>query len=162
NPAGGSFPRYAVNVEGTLFFAADDGTHGTQLWGLRVAGADEPYHAEMIPLPGAATSRIGVPYLVKDVNPGAGDGEPYGLTAGGQRVFCAAFRPDSGVEPWASDGTDAGTRLVRDINPGTDGSEPYLFTDLGGTAFFVAYEPASGAELWRSDGTEAGTGLVRD
>src|SRR5262249_10803280 len=72
-----------------------------------------------------------------------------------------AFRPDTGVELWASDGTEAGTRLVRDLNPGPDNSSPYAFTDLGGTAFFVASTADGGSAVWKSDGTEAGTEIAR-
>jgi hypothetical protein len=33
NPgAPGSAPFYLVNLDGTLYFAANDGTHGAQLW----------------------------------------------------------------------------------------------------------------------------------
>jgi hypothetical protein len=30
-----SFPRSLTDVEGTLFFTADDGFHGVELWKLR-------------------------------------------------------------------------------------------------------------------------------
>jgi ELWxxDGT repeat protein len=99
---------------------------------------------------------------VKDTYPGPGDGEPYYLTNVGGKLFFQAFRPDTGIELWTSDGTDAGTRLVRDIEPGPGGSDPYDFTDVGGVAYFVGYTLEHGTELWRSDGTEAGTHIVRD
>jgi ELWxxDGT repeat protein len=98
---------------------------------------------------------------VKDLNPGPGDGAPYDMTDVGGTAFFQAYRPDTGVELSASDGTEAGTRLVRDLNPGPDGSSPYDFTDLGGVAFFVASTADGGSALWKSGGTEAGTQVVR-
>ena len=32
NPAAGSFVSEITNFDGTLFFKANDGTHGTELW----------------------------------------------------------------------------------------------------------------------------------
>ena len=32
DPGGSSYPYSLTNVAGTLFFAAADGTHGTELW----------------------------------------------------------------------------------------------------------------------------------
>ena len=162
NPAGGSYPHYVVTVGDSLFFAADDGATGTQLWRVSGCGEGQSCSVAMLPLPGSPPSPRRAVFLVKDVNPGPGDGDPYYLTGVGDTLFFQGFRPDTGIELWASDGTEAGTRLVRDLNPGAVDSSPYAFTDLGGVAFFVAYDSRHGAELWRSDGTEAGTVLVRD
>src|SRR5262249_24350289 len=163
NPAGGSYPHYAVNVDGALFFAADDGTTGTQLWTVRGCGtAAEPCEIVQLPLPDQPPSPYGVPYLVKDLNSGPGDGDPYYMTDVGGTAFFQAFRPDTGVELWASDGTEAGTRLVRDLNPGPGDSSPYDFTDLGGVAFFVATTAGGGPALWESDRTDDGTQIVQD
>src|SRR5262249_5406482 len=114
NPAGGSYPPYVVNVDGALFFAAAAGTIRTQLSMLRGCGAaGDPCTVMQLPLPDRAPSPYGVPYLVKDVNPGPGGSAPYYMTGVGGTAFFQAFRPDTGVELWASDGTEAGTRLVR-------------------------------------------------
>ena len=94
----------------------------TQLWTLHGCGsAAEPCAIVRLPLPDQPPSSSGVPYLVKDMNPGPGDGAPYDMTDVGGTAFFQAYRPDTGVELWASDGTEAGTRLVRDLNPGPDG-----------------------------------------
>lgn len=68
---------------------------------------------------------------------------------------------DNGVEPWISDGSNAGTRLLRDINPIGD-SNPREFEEMGGMVFFSADDGSHGRELWVSDGTSAGTRLLKD
>ncbi len=95
------------------------------------------------------------------------------------RLFFSAADSSSafqgtGVEPWISDGTAAGTRQVADINqqftyfptgdlppvPGWSSPGPPAWT---GSAFlFAADDGLTGRELWASDGTPAGTHQVRD
>jgi ELWxxDGT repeat protein len=62
----------------------------------------------------------------------------------------------TGVEPWRTDGTPAGTGLVRDIALGPTGSGGGQLTAAGGFVFLTA-DDGGGIALWRSDGTEAGT-----
>ena len=132
---------------GKLFFAADDGVHGRELW-----TSDGT----------AAGTR-----LVKDINPGRpgpDDFAPQRLTRVGRQLF---FQADDGVrgrELWKSDGTDAGTRLVKDIKSGRPDlyDSPEELTSVGGELFFRGNDGVHGLELWRSDGTAAGTRLVKD
>ena len=141
-----SDPDRLTAVDGTLFFVADDGTNGTELW--KSDGTE------------AGT------VLVKDINPGSASG----LTADSPLAAVDGvllFAADDGVhgdELWKSDGTDAGTGLVKDIEPGSEGNLSHYagFTEFDGTLLFSANNGASGRELWRSDGTEAGTVLVKD
>ena len=98
----GSFPRYLTAVGNTLYFRADDGTHGAELW--KSDGTE------------AGT------VMVKDIRPGTDSGNPgestYWLTAVGNTVFFDANDGIHGYELWKSDGTEAGTVMVKDINPG--------------------------------------------
>jgi ELWxxDGT repeat protein len=149
-----SNPAYLTNVNGTLFFRANDGSSGVELW--KSDGTD------------AGT------VLVKDIVTGTnGSGTPLGsapyyLTNVNGTLFFTAYDSSSGVELWKSDGTDAGTVLVKDIRTGTDaygnplGSSLAYFTDVNGTLFFRADDGSSGRELWKSDGTDAGTVMVKD
>ena len=68
----------------------------------------------------------------------------------------------TGVEPWWSDGTAAGTYLLRDIRTDDAGSDPSEITALGDVGLFSADDGVHGRELWRSDGSGAGTSLVAD
>jgi ELWxxDGT repeat protein len=133
-------------VGDTLFFVADDGFHGEELW--RSDGS-------------AAGTK-----LVKDIYPGninpGGDTLPLFLTNVAGTLYFRACNPTRGCELWRSDGTAAGTRLVKDINPGAGSSKPFHLASVGGTLYFGADDGTHGHELWRSDGTAAGTKLVKD
>ena len=129
-----------TDVRGTLYFSANDGKHGYELW--RSDGT-------------ARGTR-----MVKDINPGTGWSNISGITAVNGAVFFSADDGVHGAELWRSDGTARGTRMVRDIRAGSQGSGPFYLTNVGGTLYFTASVPQI-AELWRSDGTEAGTTLVK-
>jgi bacillolysin len=66
------------------------------------------------------------------------------------------------LQPWITDGTEAGTHLVREITPprlDTNFGLPML--TIGATALFGGTD-GHGTELWRTDGTKTGTALVKD
>ncbi len=151
NPGSGSFlvqssppferVPYAVVSGNRLFFAADDGSHGEELWVSDGTAAGTT--------------------LVKDINAG-GSSSPNSLVPFGQGVV---FRADDGVhgyEPWISDGTAAGTNLIKDINPGSDSSTSWVLVLAGNRVFFEANDGVHGLEMWSTDGTAAGTAMVAD
>ena len=142
-----SFPDKLTNVNGTLFFIANDGTTGNELW-----KSD-----------GTAAGTV----LVKDIHPGLEGSRSVFLTDVNGTLFFRADDGSHGDELWKSDGTEAGTVLVKDIWPGAFGpnpasSAPGNLTDVNGTLFFMANDGANGYELWKSDGTAAGTVLIKD
>jgi ELWxxDGT repeat protein len=126
-----------VVFQGKMFFSADDGVHGRELWETDGTAA--------------GTS------LVADINPGAGGSNPSALTTfNGKLYFQAAA---GGSQLWASDGTASGTSLVKILNPTGDAS-PSDFTAFGEALFFAANDGTHGSQLWMSDGTETGTTTV--
>lgn len=136
-----AFHRIAV-MGNTLFFAADDGATGRELW-----KSD-----------GTTAGTV----QVMDIFPGSTGSSIEQLTVVGNTLFFAANDPVNGVELWKSDGTTSGTYMVSDVMPGPTTSNPILYIGVGSTLFFAATDGVSGEELWQSDGTAAGTTLVLD
>jgi ELWxxDGT repeat protein len=170
-----SNPYDLTNVSGTLFLAANDGTHGTELWKSNGTEAGTQLVKDMTP--GSSNSTLS---NLTDVNgtlffnrngklwtsDGTGAGtqpvgdastNPQNLTNVAGTLYFQGTDPTNGAELWKSNGLAAGTMPVKDINPGTDSSSPSQLTNVAGTAFFRATDPTRGTELWESDGTDPGT-----
>ena len=136
-----SYPQNLYSLNGVVFFAANDGFTGVELW-----KSD-----------GTESGTV----LVKNIADGNGNGYPSDFMALGSRLFFSAQNDTYGNELWSTDGTEAGTQLVKDINPSGDGY-PFGLVKSGNTVFFMAETGDYGTELWKSDGTEGGTALVAD
>jgi ELWxxDGT repeat protein len=126
----------------TLFFAADDGTHGPELW-----KSD-----------GSRSHTV----LVENIRTGDYGSDPSSLTAVGTTLFFTARDGTHGMELWRSNGSSAGTFMVKDIHPCSVQSGPSSLTRVGKTLFFAADDGTHGMELWRSNGTRSGTVMVKD
>jgi ELWxxDGT repeat protein len=129
-------------VGSTLFFLADDGIHGNELWKTD----------------GTAAGTV----LVKDIYPGAHASDADWMTVAGGQIFFVADDGVHGRELWASDGTGAGTRLVRDIVPGAGSPVIRNPRAIAHLVLFSADDGVHGRELWRSNGVPSGTFLMQD
>jgi ELWxxDGT repeat protein len=133
----GSFHIYQdvrlIGVGNTLFFIANDGVHGFELW--RSDGTPEGT------------------MLVRDIRPGLGSafGGSETLAVMHDTLYFIANSGEVGL--WRSDGTYEGTFPLR--NGGLDHGGMLLADN--GTLFIATYD-----SLWKSDGTPEGTVLVRD
>ncbi len=132
-----SMPSQLTNVNGTLFFVVDDGTHGKEIWTSN--GTD------------AGTT------LLLDVVSGSDSSSPANLTNVNGTLFFTANDGAHGSELWSSNGTTAGTALLKDVRNGTSSSRISQLTNVNGTLFFSADDGTHGLELWSSNGTAAGT-----
>lgn len=150
NPTGQSFPFIpyppAILGDSLLFFMANDGFTGTELWKTN----------------GTAQGTSLVANIQPDGNPNSFNYPISILTKVGDRLFFSADNIVNGPELWITDGTSPGTRLVKDIAPGLIGSNPIRGIAFKGQIFFSANDGFTGVELWKSDGTSDGTVLVKD
>ena len=136
----GSEPSKFTEFNGQLFFVANDGTTGNELW--------------------VTDGTTDGTRLFKDINPNSnGDRPGFGpngfgvdsFTVVGNLIFFSADDGFSGSELWVSDGTAEGTMLYQDINPGFNGSSPGGFKVVGDQLFFTANDGTNGDELWVLD-----------
>jgi ELWxxDGT repeat protein len=130
NPgAPGSQIQNAVTLNNDVYFAANDGVHGEELW-----KSD-----------GTAAGTM----MLDDINPGPGSSNPADLTVVGNSIYFTANDGVHGTELWITNGTAASTTMVADINPGAASSNPNSLTLGGGyRGFPLLYFMATG-----SDGT---------
>jgi ELWxxDGT repeat protein len=169
-----------VTLNGTVYFAADGGGTGTELY--------------------RSDPKVTTPTLVKDIIPGGvgsgpaelvrfkdgflftvadglyrSDGteagtvpvkifntlRPYSLVnANGTAFFVQFF--GSRMQIWKSDGTADGTVLLKELDAVYSPYLDYRLVVLNGSVFFVGYDTTHGVELWKSDGTAAGTVMIKD
>jgi ELWxxDGT repeat protein len=143
-------PQYLTNVNGILFFSADDSLHNRELW--KSDGTE------------AGTIMVKDIHLENDPGSSWRGSHPTQLTNVNGTLFFSAGQSFIGLNPirelWKSDGTEAGTVMVKDLNAANPG-DPNWLTNVNGTLFFTANDWVEN-ELWKSDGTEAGTVMVKN
>jgi ELWxxDGT repeat protein len=134
-----------------LFFTADDGINGRELWVSDGTSAGT--------------------MMFKNINPGAASG--LSLSTSNFHVakgilYFVANNGTNGYELWRTDGTSAGTNMVEDIatTPNIATSTEFgEFVNLGTNMIFATTAGSlltSSGQLWRSDGTLGGTTLIKD
>ena len=141
------FCQLAAAGGGVLFFAFE-----------RVGGFPAPYTATLWRTDGSPAGTVAVRTFEE-----LASRFDTSMVASNGLIFFRAELGTEGVEPWRSDGTEAGTFPLADIVSGSDSSFPYYFAASSDGACFTAHassDPSSAVHLWCSDGTRAGTGPV--
>jgi ELWxxDGT repeat protein len=180
-----------IELNGKLYFTANDGVNGFELWisdgttaGTRLLKDINPGRNSLSLIDNFTklngklyfTADDGVngnelwvsdgttagTQLLKDTNPGSGYSSLKSFTEFNGKLYFRAGDDVNGSELWVTDGTSAGTQLFKDINPGSESSYPFRFTEFNGKLYFSANDGVHGQELWVTDGTSAGTQLVAD
>jgi ELWxxDGT repeat protein len=138
-----------INFNGNIFFSADDGINGIELWKTNGFGLGTT--------------------IVKDINSGSDSSNPAELTLVNNSLYFTAYdSTTSAIELFQSDGTNMGTIILS-----SDVDNPELLTAIGDTLFFSADDTIDNFlncdiagyildddVLWSSDGTNSGTGIV--
>ncbi|MGE3174864.1 MAG: hypothetical protein AB7O97_19705 [Planctomycetota bacterium] len=186
--AAGSVPLLLGSAGGQLFFAADDGVFGRELWRTDGSPGSADLVADLTPgASGAAFAPLGArpgslwfamtaagfglePWRVDpvtlvvepvgDLRPGPEPSTPRSAVALGSGMLLVADDGTGDARPFASDGTPAGTAPLRPLRPAA--SSPRDFASSRGLAFFTADDGVVGREPWVSDGTPGGTARLAD
>ena len=142
----GSNPAAIGDIGWVMFFSANDGETGVELW------KTEPPYTYAV--------------QVADIYPGLdntkepNDSNPKTLERMGTTLFFAAEDEEHGEEVWATEFPYTQAHLLKDIRPGPRGSIPeYELEDftgtlsnayrIGWTIYFTANDGRNGVELWQ-------------
>lgn len=139
NATGDDAVEFLSAIGSTLYFRADDGTAGLELWKTDGTAQGTTMVKDIRTVPSSAASAY-----------------PNQLTNVGGTLYFSAINQGANRELWKSDGTAANTVKVKEINAGFNSAAPSLLTNVGGTLFFTATDGTNN-ELWKSNGTDAGT-----
>ena len=119
---GGLAPADLTTVGSTIYFAGNDGVHGTQLW--------------------ASTGTAAGTAMVADIN-GTSTADVTNLINMNGTPYFAAYTAKYGYQVWQSNGTSSGTVMDTDLSTGSSNT-PTNFVAMGTTLCFTA----PGATMW--------------
>lgn len=130
---------YFTEVNSTLHFVANDGTHGAELW--------------------QTTGSADTTTLVQDLAEEAASSNPFNLLASEDTLYFTALDAVAGYE-WHRLTSDGTLSLVIDSNPGPADMQYVGVKGIwGDQLYFSTYDPYDETilSLWASDGTPPGT-----
>jgi ELWxxDGT repeat protein len=176
NPSGNSYPSGFTKLGSYVYFAADDGVNGEELWRSNGIGAEmvaninaggDSNPRELTAVGDTLyfsgyTAGIGTELMHADASGYGGafdiyDGpetsNPSGLTNFKGQLYFSAFTPANGNELWRVASSGTAVERVTDINPGANSSSPVFLTPIGDWLYFSADDGATGNEVWRTNGT---------
>lgn len=137
---GSTFANYMSGYQGNVYFTVYAGVNGRkELW------VTDGTEINTMELPGTSPVNSNVTVLVSGQN----------------GLYYRSYSPDTGAEPWMSDGSETGASLIADINQVNGGSSPWIRDQSTGRLIFTARDPDVGRDsLWISDGTDVGTEVL--
>jgi ELWxxDGT repeat protein len=129
-------PRAFAALGTYLYFSADDGASGSEIW--RTDGSSVARVADLCATP-TCDGAVGVPFT------------------SGSWVYFNGFTSATGAELWRTNGTT--TSIVKDTVAGAEGANFADFYTHQGILYFRYTNDANGAELGQTNGTSSGTVL---
>ena len=126
-----SYPTGLRVFGGALYFSADNGTNGWELW-----------------------RHDGTNTTMFDLNPGGIESSSYPkfFTAFNEYLYFQAYTLEGGFELWKTDGTNA--QIVADLVAGAGSSYPEYLTAFNGALYFRGTDPVIGSELLKLSGDQ--------
>lgn len=141
SPGQGGNPTGFIEREGILYFIANDGEHGQELW--RTNGSSNGTQ------------------LVKDINPGTAVGVASGakMVVFNSKLYFIANDGEHGAELWSSYPTN--TSMVEDLRPGINSNHIFNLTAVNNKLLFEASPEIGDTEWWRVNGDNS-VEIVKD
>ncbi len=128
-----SNPQDLTYANGSLYFTAASRTAGSELWQSK---GDNGSTVQVTEINTTSTSYSGPNFYNGIAYSVSGTG-PVSAPAGNILYF-SATQPETGFEPYKTNGKAAGTALISDIQPGEAGSYPRSFLSKNGFAYCMA------------------------
>lgn len=176
NSATSSIPDWLFVYDDKVYFTADDGTFGIEVWEYNGSSAPQLdyevnsagtsdgsahfcefngklYFSGYEPVYGTELYEydgINAPIRISDMNPGGANSVPREMTVFNGKMYFAGVGPGNDYEPYVYDGINPPTVLA-DINT-TGNSYSGEFTVFNGKLYFVATNGGNGFELYEYDG----------
>lgn len=144
--AASSYPDHLTVMGDALYFIAEYGTKGVELWRTNGTAAGTTVVREI-------RADTNSSFFNQSAN---GPYDYSSFAALGNTLYFAATDGALGFELWSTNGSDQGTQLTTDVRPGSAGSTPQSLTAVGSLLFFVADDGSgAGNQLWRFDGSSS-------
>lgn len=182
-----SYPQNLTDVNGILFFSANNGTHGFELWksdgtnsgtvmvkDLTLGSAGTPNMRDFIAINGklfftCKTGRelwisdgtvSGTDTLITFTSIGSLQEDSY-IELNNNLIFVTQNVSTGDFNLWKSNGTSTTTSILKTFPSG--GIIHFsTFKVFNNELYFVADDGISGREVWKTNGTTSGTVLVKD
>jgi ELWxxDGT repeat protein len=179
-----------VAVGNAIFFGANDGVHGNELWtsdgtpeGTILVADVNPTGDAVGALPSTFTAQGQLFFIAADdgynsqiwKTDGTSAGtiqfthyesefpmNPYAFKISGDKVVANDYGDDVGHENFVLDLATGNYSVLKDINPGPDGSIHTVFNNMVSFAdeIYFVSTTTNGVQLWKTDGTSANTVVV--